>query len=131
MNQQLKANLTSSSTWQRGLFMLLFAVLWGLAEIVLTAVAIFQFGSRLLTGSVNRRLLNFAQGLATYIYQIALYVTFRSDERPYPFEVWPKGAPKANAKRAPAKKATPKRTPESEPEEAPTAEAEGDTERTP
>jgi hypothetical protein len=126
MNQQLKANLTSSSTWQRGLFMLLFAVLWSLAEIILTAVALFQFGSRLLTGSVNRRLLNFAQGLATYIYQIALYVTFRSDERPYPFEVWPKGAPKANAKRAPVRK----KAAAAESEEASSPEAEGGPEGT-
>lgn len=128
MNQKLKANLTSSSTWGRGLFMLLFAVLWSLAEIILTAVAVFQFGSCLLTGSANRRLLNFAQGLATYIYQIALYVTFRTEERPYPFDVWPKGAPKADTKRTPARK---KASKEPSAEAAPTGEAEGGTEGAP
>ena len=128
MNKQLKANLTSSSTWQRGLFILLFAVLWSLAEIVLTAVTVFQFGSRLLTGSVNRRLLNFAQGLATYLYQVALYVSFRSDERPYPFDVWPKGAPKTPAKRAPARKKEPKEPAVAEGDTNSAAQTEGGTE---
>lgn len=101
MENGLKSNLTDKTTWKRGLYMLLFAVIYGLAEIVLTAVVLFQFGSQLITGRTNRRLLNFGQQIATYLYQIILFLTYKSEEMPYPFEVWPKGAPK---KAAPAKR---------------------------
>lgn len=101
MENGLKANLTNKSTWKRGLYMLLFALIYGLAEIVLTAVVLFQFGSQLITGRTNRRLLNFGQQLATYLYEILLFLTYKSEQMPYPFEGWPKGAPK---KGAPAKR---------------------------
>lgn len=97
MSNDVKANLKSSNTWMRGLYMLLFVVLYSLIEIVLGAVVIFQFGHKLLTGKTNLRLLNLAQSLATYIYQIILFLTFKTEEMPYPFEVWPKGVPAAKA----------------------------------
>jgi hypothetical protein len=106
MEDGLKSNLTSNTTWKRGLHMLLFALLYGVAEVVLAAVVIFQFGSQLITGRANRRLLNLGQQLATYLYQIILFLTYKSEQKPYPFEAWPKGAPsKPAARRSPAPKA--------------------------
>lgn len=93
MSNDVKDNLKSGNTWIRGLYMLLFAFLYSLTEIVLAAVVIFQFGHKLLTGKTNLRLLNLGQSLATYIYQIILFLSFKSEEKPYPFEVWPKGVP--------------------------------------
>lgn len=112
----MKENLKSKETWKRGLFMLLFAVIYGIAEVLLVAVALFQFLSRLFTGEVNRRLLNFGQSLATYIYQIALFVTFRSDDRPYPFDAWPKGAPAGPPKPRRRRTKTASGAPEAAPE---------------
>lgn len=102
MEDGLKSNLTSKSTWKRGLHMLLFALLYGVAEVILTAVVIFQFGSQLITGRANRRLLNLGQQLATYLYQIILFLTYKSEQKPYPFEAWPKGAPSKPAGRRPS-----------------------------
>jgi hypothetical protein len=115
MEDGLKSNLKSKGTWKRGLYMLLFAVIYGVTEFVLTAVVLFQFGSQLITGRVNRRLLNFGQQLATYLYQIILFLTYKSEEMPYPFEIWPKGAPK----KAPARRSSPsKASEESAPDSA-------------
>ena len=98
MSDDAKANLTTSSTWMRGLYILLFALFYSVAELVLFAVVIFQFLLKLFTGDTNPRLLKLGQGLATYIYQIIQYMTFNSDYQPYPFGAWPRGEPKTTKK---------------------------------
>ncbi len=92
MESQLKERLKARTTWMRGLYMLLFAVLYCVAEVVLTVVVLFQFGSRLITGGVNDRLLEFSEALASYIYQIVRFLCFNSDEHPYPLGAWPQAA---------------------------------------
>jgi hypothetical protein len=95
MNNEVKDNLKSQSTWMRGLYILIFAVFYTLAEIVLFAVIVFQFLLKLFTGETNERLGKLGQGLSTYIYQILQYMNFNSDYQPYPFGAWPKGEPRA------------------------------------
>ena len=90
-SEALKSHLSRGSTWIRGLYMLLFAVLYGLAEIVLVAVAIFQFGTVLIAGRKNAQLLGFGAQLSRYMYQVLRFVTFTQDRKPYPFSEWPGG----------------------------------------
>ena len=73
-------------------------------------------GNQEITGRVNERLRALGQTLASYIYEIVLYVTFHSDERPYPFGPWPQGAPgaKADKPRPPRKRKTPPAKPAEE-----------------
>ena len=94
MSNDVKQNLKSQSTWIRGLYMLIYAVFYTIAEIVLCAVIVFQFLLKLFTAETNERLLKLGQGLATYIYQILQFLSFNSDYQPYPFGAWPKGEPK-------------------------------------
>jgi len=94
MSNDVKQNLKSQSTWIRGLYMLIFAVFYTVAEIVLYAVIVFQFLLKLFTAETNERLLKLGQGLATYIYQILQFLSFNSEYQPYPFGAWPKGEPK-------------------------------------
>lgn len=93
MNHDVKENLKQQSTWIRGLYMLIFALFYGIADVVLFAVVVFQFFLKLLTGKHNPRLLKLGQSLATYIYQIIQFLTFNSEHQPYPFGAWPKGEP--------------------------------------
>lgn len=119
MDEQLKENLKSGSTWIRGLYMLLFIVLVGIARIVLNFVVLFQFGTKLFTGNTNDRLLELSQNIASYSYQVIRFLGFNTEEKPYPFGEWPKKAqdekaasPKGNAipkpKAKPKSKAKPK-----------------------
>jgi len=94
MSNDVKENLKSQSTWKRGLYMLIFAFLYTIAEIVLFTLIFFQFLLKLFTGDTNDRLRKLGQGLSTYIYQILQYMNFNSDYQPYPFGAWPKGEPK-------------------------------------
>lgn len=105
MDENMKGNITNQSIWIRGLYMLLFALIYSIAEIVFTAVAVFQFLTALVTGRPNELLLNFGQSLSTYIYQIIQFFTFNSDEKPYPFSSWPEGLRKVKTKASTEKKA--------------------------
>ena len=93
MSEDIKQNLKQQSTWMRGLYMLLFAIFYSLAEFVLIAIVVFQFLLKLFTGNTNARLQKLGQTIATYIYQIIQYLTFNSDYQAYPFGAWPKGEP--------------------------------------
>ena len=90
---EFKKNLSSRPTWTRGFFILLFAAIYGVAEVVITAVVAFQFCYSLITGSSNRQLRELGQSLSTFIYQIMLFLTYNSDDKPYPFGPWPDQPP--------------------------------------
>lgn len=93
MNGEIRKNLRERKTWLRALYMLIFAVIYSVAEIVIAAVVLFQLLSALFTGGINTRLLRLGQSLSTFVYQIMLFLTFNSEYHPYPFGAWPKGAP--------------------------------------
>ena len=125
LNEDLKENVKDSGVWKRVFFMLLFGILYSVAEVVLVAVVVFQFLSVLFTRNKNDRLLDLGGDISTYIYQVLRYLTYNSEERPYPFSAWPadkeeikvpeRAAPekiapkKAAPKKAAPKKAAPKR----------------------
>lgn len=100
MSNDIKENITQPSTWKRGLYIILFAIFYSIAELILFAVVVFQFLLKLFTANTNDRLLKLGQSIATYIYQIIQYISFNSDYQPYPFGAWPKGEPKPNKKAA-------------------------------
>jgi len=95
MNDEVKMHVTNTQTWLRLLFMLLFAAISWVAKLVLIAVVIFQFLVKLLTGDVNEHALDLGGQLSSYIYQILNYLTFNTEERPFPFTDWPSGASRA------------------------------------
>lgn len=94
MSEDFKHHIKQTETWKRGLFMLLFAFCFGVNQAVMSAVALLQFLFKLLTGDTNQRLHKLGQGLATYAYQIILYLSFNNDYQPFPLGAWPKGEPK-------------------------------------
>ena len=98
MSSEIKQHLKSQSTWLRGFFIIIFAFIYSIAEIVLAAVVFFQFLTTLFTGSKNERLLEFGNNLSTFIYQIVKYLTYNSDDKPYPFDEWPGSASKEERK---------------------------------
>ncbi len=89
----IKTSIKAGSTWRRGLFMLLFAVAYGVAELLLFVTAVFQFLCLLVTGKTLDRLRIFGESLGRYFYQIVRYLTFNTEEKPYPFSDWPGAAP--------------------------------------
>ncbi|CAN7566362.1 DUF4389 domain-containing protein [Pseudomonas sp. LjRoot71] len=73
----------------RILWMVIFAIVWQLAEILLGAVVLLQLGYRLFYGAPNAGLLGFGDSLSQYLAQIGRFGTFNSDDKPWPFADWP------------------------------------------
>ena len=89
----LQEHLTAPSTWIRGLYILLFVVLFWLARIVVGAVTVVQFLFVLFSGEREVRLSRLGAQLAAYTNEIFRYQTFASDVRPFPFKDWPQAEP--------------------------------------
>jgi hypothetical protein len=85
----LKENLRARDTWFRALNMVLFLIIWWIAEALLIAVVIFQFLATLFARKTNAPLLNFGKSLSAFIYEVALFLSYGTDDRPFPFRDWP------------------------------------------
>jgi hypothetical protein len=89
MTQQGNEASKENNIWLRGVFMILFGILYSLAGTVLLVVAVLQF-IFVLTGSApNTRLLSFGHSLGSYVQQIVSFQTFNTEEKPFPFSDWP------------------------------------------
>lgn len=73
----------------RVMWMLLFVLIWQLAEVVLGCVVLVQLGYRLAYGAPSGSLMNFGDSVSQYLAQIGRFGTFHSDKKPWPFTDWP------------------------------------------
>ena len=73
----------------RALLMLLMAVAFQLTAWVLGCVAVVQLVLAAATDSSNDRLREFGATLGRYLGQIAEFVSFRTEDVPFPFSDWP------------------------------------------
>ncbi len=87
--QGILSNFKNGKTWVRGLFMLLFALIYSVTKVIVFVVVFLQFLFVLFTGQQNTRLRDFGEGLSVFIYQIMSYWTYNSEEKPFPFAQWP------------------------------------------
>ncbi len=82
---------SAESPWKRLLFIILFAIVFHLVEFVVFVVVVVQFLAKLLTGGINKQLQLLGAALGAYARQIIEFLTYYSDDRPYPFRSWPSG----------------------------------------
>lgn len=86
----IKENVRNVDTWMRGLFILIFGVIFYFLIGIIWLLVIFQFITKVITGGLNDQLAKFSTGLTQYALQVLNYVTFQSEERPFPFSPYPK-----------------------------------------
>jgi cytoskeletal protein RodZ len=89
MDTSLKQNLTSQEKWIRFFFMVVFFVINYFVQIFVGILALFQFITTLIKGNPNERVLVLGDSVSQFVYQIMSYLTYSTDERPYPFSEWP------------------------------------------
>ena len=89
MSEQ-KQLTNDKSIWFRLLYMLLFAVVLNIVEVLVFITAVVQFVIKAVNGSVNERLASFGASLGIYARQLIEFLTFASDEHPFPFADWPR-----------------------------------------
>ena len=86
----IEENLRNRHTWKRFLFMLLFVVLFWLGVLVGVIVILLQFFWVLFTGKTKKEFSAVGRQLAEYSREIVLYMSFNTDQRPFPFDRdWP------------------------------------------
>ena len=83
-------NVTEFSAWKRLLYVLLFVVAFKLVEAVVYVVLATQFVFHLFNGRPHARLQELGKKLGTYMRQIVRFLTYQSDDLPYPFGDWPR-----------------------------------------
>ena len=89
-NEQLTSNLKSSKHWLRLIFMLIFAVVLQITSIVMWVLVIAQFIFSLVSGEDNPNLRKFGHSLSIYIFHTLKFLTYASEEKPFPFADWPR-----------------------------------------
>ena len=95
---KVEENLKSRTTWLRLLFMAIYGLVAWLAGMVGLVVVVLGFFWVLFTGEVNRELRQIGQAIASYIYEIVRYLTFNTDDKPFPFGgAWPSGKSREEA----------------------------------
>lgn len=92
--EDIKRNVKSRSTWLRLFFMVVVTLLYAVSCVVMGAVVVVQFFWVLFTAKSNVKLQELGESLATYTYQVIRYLSFNTEERPFPFDAdWPRGPP--------------------------------------
>ena len=89
MDPNVKENVKNVDTWMRGLFIIIFGVIFYFLIGIIWLLVIFQFVTKVITGNLNEQLEKFSSGLTQYALQILDYVTFQSETRPFPFSSFP------------------------------------------
>lgn len=107
MAESLKEHVTARSTWMRLLYMILFVIAFNIAEIVIAFIVLIQFLFRLFSGRPLDQLVVLGDALSSYIGEIVRFLTYRSEDMPYPFGKWPKGT---SGSKPPARKRSRKKS---------------------
>ena len=81
----IEEHLRSRPTWLRLLFMIAFYVIGTLTTAVLSVVVVLGFLWVLFTGEKNGQLQQAGQVIAAYLYEIVRFLTFNTEDKPFPF----------------------------------------------
>lgn len=84
-----KSETQYESILLRVLWMIVYLLLWQVAQFILGAVVLVQLIYRLIYGAPSASLMNFGDSLSQFLAQIGRFGTFHSDQKPWPFADWP------------------------------------------
>ncbi len=90
LTENLKNRVSDPYMVRRAAYMLLFIVLFtAIADTLLPAVMLAQIIYLLVTGRRNRQLVWLGKVLTDYTSGVLRYLTFATEEKPFPFGEWP------------------------------------------
>ena len=98
MINNLKEKLSSVDKWIRGFYIVLFLVVTVIVKFLIWFITGFQFVSVLLTNHPNKMLLEFGEHLSIYIGEVFRFLTYNTNDKPYPFSAWVSSADKKTKK---------------------------------
>ena len=87
-NAQAPGDAKGNPVWIRGLQMLVFAVLFSIAQTILWIATVLQFGWMLFAERRNDNIAAFGRALADWMRRVAEFQTGVSDDKPFPWARW-------------------------------------------
>ncbi|MEX5727093.1 hypothetical protein Ga0609869_000446 [Rhodovulum iodosum] len=78
----------AKAVWIRGGWMLVLLILFSIAQTLLVATAILQFGWMLFTKKHNPHITEFGTKLGNWMATTARYQAVASEEKPFPWSEW-------------------------------------------
>ena len=91
-NQVQIKDVEPRPVWKRGLLMLLFVIAFGLAQMLLNALAIVQFVWLFVKREPNQPVAGFGMSISKWLADVAQFLTCATDERPFPWRPWPQAS---------------------------------------
>ncbi|TCP44011.1 DUF4389 domain-containing protein [Rhodovulum marinum] len=76
------------AVWARGGWMLVLLILFSIAQTLLVATAVLQFGWMLFTRAKNPHIADFGTRLGNWMAATARFQAVASDEKPFPWTEW-------------------------------------------
>ncbi|MDQ1325147.1 MAG: hypothetical protein QG564_271 [Campylobacterota bacterium] len=76
-------------SFERVLYTILYLILVRFISMVLFVITITQFIYSWIGSEPNKQLLQFTGNLSEYAKELVLYISFNSDEKPWPSGEWP------------------------------------------
>lgn len=73
----------------RIVYVILFCIIFSFMDLLLAFIALLQSVIAVVSGEPNEALKDFGARLGIYLKQIAEFVSFDSDDMPFPFSDWP------------------------------------------
>ncbi len=92
-SDEVKKNLTHGDAWLREFIIVVFSFVYWVVNWVLAAVVLVQVLWSLITANTSERLRAFGASLGEFLRQIVRFMTYNSDDMPFPFADWPKPDP--------------------------------------
>lgn len=89
MQAQFDKNTGGMNQGIRALFMVAFWIASRIALAIVIALALFQLIWTVITRSPNDKIVRFGRSLGTYLSQIVNFLTYNTDQKPWPFQDWP------------------------------------------
>jgi len=102
-SNEVRKNLKHGDAWLRVFFIVVFAFVYGVVNWVLAAVVLVQVFWSLITSNTSQRLRAFGASLGEFVRQIVRFMTYNSDDMPFPFADWPDPSKPESAKAESAK----------------------------
>jgi len=75
--------------WIRGGYALLFVIAFELGQLLLNFAAVVQFLLAIVTRRPNATIADFGRSLAIWQAQTTAFLTYATDDMPFPFAPWP------------------------------------------
>ena len=79
-----------AEVWKRGLFMLVFMILFSIGQSLLQLLTVVQFLWLLFSQQPNLLLVDFGRSLADWLARVGRFQCCDTEEKPFPWREWPR-----------------------------------------